>query len=317
MKREALLLKTKKMGLSLLRVAFLIAFSFILIYPVFFMAANAVKTQADIMNPAVKWLSRSPTFQSFDIALKALDYPISLLNTVRFELVSAVLEVFSCAFFAYGLARFELRFKPLLMFFLILIIFMPDIILVIPRMTNFRYMDLFGLLGLFKSATGLDLRPNLTDTVFTFYLPSLFGVGLKGGLFMFIYMQFFKGLPKELEEAAYIDGAGPFATFFRVIIPSSGVVILTVFIFAFIWHWNDWLLPMMYTSKNQPLSARIYDIDQAIERWSRASGVAVDPDYSFGIPLAACLLFIAPPTVIYLFLQKKFIQSIDRVGIVG
>ena len=317
MKRDKLIRGMRKWTVSILRAVFLIAFSFILLYPVFFMISNAVKTQTDIMNPAVQWISREPSLYSFQVAYAAMEYPTALMNTVRFELVSAVISVFSCAVYAYGLARFKFRFKPVLLFFLILIIFIPDVILVIPRITNFRYMDIFGILGFVKDLTGVELRPNLTDTVFTFYLPSLFGVGLKGGLFMFIYMQFFKGLPVELEEAAWIDGAGPLTTFIRIIIPSSGVVILTVFIFSIIWHWNDWLLAMMYTNTNRTLAVNIYDIQQVITRWSQAVNVKIDAEFSYGIPLAACLMFIAPPTILYLFLQKKFIQSIDRVGIVG
>jgi multiple sugar transport system permease protein len=317
MKRDKFVKKTNKWVVSVARAIFLIAFSFVLVYPVFFMISNAVKTETDYINPAVKWLSRFPTTYSFKIAFKAMLYPVSFLNTVTFQLISGVIEVLSCAVYAYGLARFKFKVKPVLMFFLILIIFIPDVIMIIPRIINFRYMDVLGILGLIKRLTGLDLRPNLTDTVFTFYLPSLFGVGLRGGLFIFIYMQFFKGLPYELEEAAWIDGAGPFTTFVRVIIPSSGVVILTVFIFSFIWHWNDWLLPMMYTNNNKTLSVMIYDISQAIVRWQQATGTKLDPELSFGIPLAACLIFIAPPMILYLFLQKQFIQSIDRVGIVG
>ena len=193
----------------------------------------------------------------------------------------------------------------------------PDLVLIIPRITNFRYMDVLGILGLFKNITGIDLRPNIKDTAFAFWLPSLFGVGLKGGIFIFIQLQFFKGLPKELEEAAWIDGAGPIKTFVRIIVPSSGVVFLTVFIFAFIWHWNDYMLSMMYSNNNKTLAVMLYDIENAINRWKNAAGLIIDPQLKYGIPLAACVLYILPPTVLYLFLQKHFIQSIDRVGIVG
>ena len=142
-------------------------------------------------------------------------------------------------------------------------------------------------------------------------------MGLKGGLFIFIYMQFFKGLPGELEEAAWIDGAGPVRTFVRIILPSSGVALLTVTIFSVVWHWNDWLYATMYTVNNRTLAAVLYNIDQVIIQWRNASGQEMNSELSYGIPLAACLLYITPPVVMYLFLQKKFIQSIDRVGIVG
>ena len=307
----------QKWTVSIIRAIFLIAFSFILIYPVFFMIANSIKTQADTMNPAVEWLSRNPTLYGYELAYQAMEYLKSLWNTVKYELVSAIIEIISCAFCAYGLARFKFRFKPVLMFFLILIILVPDVVLIIPRIMNFRHLDFFGILGLIGDLIGHDIRPNLTDTVWTFYLPSLLGVGLKGGLLIYIYMQFFKGLPKELEEAAWIDGANPLRTFLQVILPSSGVVILTVFIFAVVWHWNDWLLATMYTSNNRTLDLHIKDIDQVNGRWIQANNFQVDAQLRYGAPLAACLLFIAPPTALYLILQRQFIQSIDRVGIVG
>lgn len=317
MKRDKLVKRTRQTVVSVSRAIFLISFSFVLLYPVFFMISNSLKTQNDLINPAVEWLSRNPSFYSYKVAFKAMEFPKTLYNTFKFQLVSAVISVFSCAVYAYGLARFKFRFKSLVMFMVILIIFVPDIIMIIPRVTNFRFMDVFGILGLFKKISGIDIRPNLIDTPLTFYLPSIFGVGLKGGLFIFIYMQFFKGLPVELEEAAWVDGAGPFETFIKIILPSSGVVILTVFIFSIIWHWNDWLLPMMYTNSNKTLAVMLYGIDDAVGRWFMAQGERVNSELEYGIPLAACLMYIAPPTVMYLFLQKKFIQSIDRVGIVG
>lgn len=247
----------------------------------------------------------------------AFDYWNGLKITFLFGIVSGLIEVVTCAVYAYGLSRFELRFKKIWMFLLIVTILIPDVMLIIPRILNFRYMDVFGILGLFYKLTGVDLRVNITDTVWTFYLPSLFGVGLKGGLFIYIYMQFFKGLPKELEEAAWIDGAGPVQTFIRIIIPSSGVVILTVFIFSFIWHWNDWLLATMYTENNHTLAFTLRNISGYIGQLWSSMKISADSSAYYGAPLAACLMFIAPPTLLYVILQRHFIESVDRVGIVG
>lgn len=312
-----LIKRTSSALTAVARAIFLIAFSFILLYPVLFMICNSVKTQADVMNPAVTWLPHSPSFYSFKLAFQGMEYPRALINTLKYSVVSALIEVVACAFYAYGISRFKLTINGLLMFFLVLIIIVPDVVLIIPRIVNFRHMDFLGILGLLERFTGKTLRPNLTDTVWTFYLPSVFGVGLKSGILIYIYMQFFKGLPKELEEAAWIDGAGPFRTFVQIILPSCGVVILTVTIFSVVWHWNDWLLPTMYTSDNATLSSQLYDINDVVARWARAQNIVLNDELKYGIPLAACILFILPPVTMYLILQRKFIQSIDRVGIVG
>lgn len=317
MNKTVLKNKTKGVGVSVLRMLFLLAFEFVLCYPVIFMISNSFKVTSDTLNPAVKWFSLSPTTYGYKVAWMAFDYWNGLKITFLFGIVSGLIEVVTCAVYAYGLSRFELRFKKIWMFLLIVTILIPDVMLIIPRILNFRYMDVFGILGLFYKLTGVDLRVNITDTVWTFYLPSLFGVGLKGGLFIYIYMQFFKGLPKELEEAAWIDGAGPVQTFIRIIIPSSGVVILTVFIFSFIWHWNDWLLATMYTENNHTLAFTLRNISGYIGQLWSSMKISADSSSYYGAPLAACLMFIAPPTLLYVILQRHFIESVDRVGIVG
>lgn len=317
MNKTVLKNKTKGVGVSVLRMLFLLAFEFVLLYPVIFMISNSFKVTSDTLNPAVKWFSLSPTTYGYKVAWMAFDYWNGLKITFLFGIVSGLIEVVTCAVYAYGLSRFELRFKKIWMFLLIVTILIPDVMLIIPRILNFRYMDVFGILGLFYKLTGVDLRVNITDTVWTFYLPSLFGVGLKGGLFIYIYMQFFKGLPKELEEAAWIDGAGPVQTFIRIIIPSSGVVILTVFIFSFIWHWNDWLLATMYTENNHTLAFTLRNISSYIGQLWSSMKISADSSAYYGAPLAACLMFIAPPTLLYVILQRHFIESVDRVGIVG
>ncbi len=317
MNKTVLKNKTKGVGVSVLRMLFLLAFEFVLLYPVIFMISNSFKVTSDTLNPAVKWFSLSPTTYGYKVAWMAFDYWNGLKITFLFGIVSGLIEVVTCAVYAYGLSRFELKFKKLWMFLLIVTILIPDVMLIIPRILNFRYMDVFGILGLFYKLTGVDLRVNITDTVWTFYLPSLFGVGLKGGLFIYIYMQFFKGLPRELEEAAWIDGAGPVQTFIRIIIPSSGVVILTVFIFSFIWHWNDWLLATMYTENNHTLAFTLRNISGYIGQLWSSMKISADSSTYYGAPLAACLMFIAPPTLLYVILQRHFIESVDRVGIVG
>lgn len=317
MNKNVLKNKTKGVGVSVLRMLFLLAFEFVLLYPVIFMISNSFKVTSDTLNPAVKWFSLSPTTYGYKVAWMAFDYWNGLKITFLFGIVSGLIEVVTCAVYAYGLSRFELRFKKIWMFLLIVTILIPDVMLIIPRILNFRYMDVFGILGLFYKLTGVDLRVNITDTVWTFYLPSLFGVGLKGGLFIYIYMQFFKGLPKELEEAAWIDGAGPVQTFIRIIIPSSGVVILTVLIFSFIWHWNDWLLATMYMENNHTLAFTLRNISGYIGQLWSSMKISADSSAYYGAPLAACLMFIAPPTLLYVILQRHFIESVDRVGIVG
>ena len=307
--------RLKSAAFSVVMIIFIVAFSYILLYPIFYMLSNALKTSLDYIDPTVQWVPKAFTMTNFKNAFEAMKYVKSLSNTVIYEVFSALISVFFCAIYAYGLSRFNFRFKKLLIVLLILIIMVPDVMLLIPRVENFRRLDFLGILGLINKLTGIDLRPNILGTVLPFYLPSMFGVGLKGGIFIYIYMQFFKGLPGELEEAAWIDGAGPLRTYFKIIIPSSTTVFITVLVFSLVWHWNDFYLALLYTDDNNTLAVILNDIKQHVFlTFGEANGAS---PLIFGVPPAACLLYIAPIILIYMFLQKYFVESIDRVGIVG
>lgn len=298
---------------SIFRYVLLIAISYIILYPLFAMISYSFQSRTDIMDTSVTWVPKNGTLENYSLAWEALKYPTSLLNTVVIHLVSAVLEIFSCAIAAYGFARFKFKCRGLLFGIVLFTAIVPVQILVLPLFLNYQYFGFGYIVNLLNLIPGVDIPYiSLVDTPFTFWLPSIFGVGLRSGLFIFIYRQFFMGLPKELEEASWIDGCNPLMTFFRVVIPSSGVVFLTVSIFAIIWHWNEYYQSVIFFTNDFPLSVMLSNIRGASLKTLGYSDAFAAPPVS-----AACLMFIAPVLIMYLFLQKKFIQSIDRVGIVG
>ena len=309
--------KVKEVGanliVSIFRYLLLIAISYIILYPLFAMISYSLQSRADVLDTSVTWIPKFGTFDTYKVAFEALDYPKALLNTVLVGLVSAALEIFSCAIAAYGFARFKFKGRGLLFGIVLFTAIVPVQILVIPLFLNYQYFGFGYIVNLLNLIPGVNIPyVSLIDTPLTFWLPSIFGVGLRSGLFIFIYRQFFMGLPKELEEASWIDGCNPLMTFFRVVIPSSGVVFLTVAIFAIIWHWNEYYQSVIFFTNNFPLSVTLSNIrDQALNTMGYRDAFAA-PYVS-----AACLMFIAPVLIMYIFLQKKFIQSIDRVGIVG
>ena len=255
------------------------------------------------------------TKEWYEWALNCLDFWNGLKNTILFELVAAFLEIVSCSLIAYGLARFNFKGKKVLLAFLILTILVPDQMIIIPKMMNFANLDFMGIISLINKVFGADIKINILNTGFVFYLPSIFGIGLRSGIIMFIYMQFYKGLPKELEEAAWIDGAGLFQTYTRIALPSSGVVITTVSILSIIWHWNDYYLAVMFmnSQKAMPLAVKLSAIgDQIRSIYSVYGGFKTTATQAAG-----CVLFVLPMLIMYVFLQRKFVKSIDRVGITG
>lgn len=146
-------------------------------------------------------------------------------------------------------------------------------------------------------------------------MPSLFAVGLRSGILIYIYIQFFKGLPSELEEAAWIDGAGPIRTFVSIAVPSSGVVILTVTIFSLIWHWNDYFLASMYMRRDYPLAVALSNLNEMLT--TRGIWLTADNPEGMAYLMAGCLMFIIPVLLVFMVVQRWFIESIDRVGITG
>lgn len=306
---------TKKIIANIFRYIFLIAFSYILIYPLLYIITTTFKDSANFYDPTVEWVPKSISFENIRIALKAMNFLDSFKSSMINEMVAALIEVLSCAVAAYGLARFEFKGKKIFTGIMILTILVPSTMIIIPSYINFRYMDFAGILGFISEIVGKEIRPSIIDTPLVFWLPSILSVGLKGGLFIYIYMQFFKGLPKEFEEAAWLDGAGPWGTFLKVIVPNSGVAAVTVLLFSVVWHWNDYYLASMYLSENYPLSVNLLNITDLINGalYGEASLTALTGP----IIMSACLLCVVPMIIFYLIFQRKFMVSVASSGIVG
>lgn len=312
-------LKSKESALksaivSLIRILFLLSVGFVIIYPLFYMIVTSLQGKAAFLNSTRVWIPTDfDIAYNYTIAFKSLEYGRAFLSTFKNEVIAAAIEICSCAVVAYGLARFEFKGRRILVFVLFMTILIPDMMLIIPRAVNYSSLDFLGIGGLINKLTGIDLRLNILNSVWAFWLPSIFASGLRSGILIYIYMQFFKGLPKELEEAAWVDGAGPLRTFMTIVIPSSGVVILTVTVFALIWHWNDTYLSTIFLQQDHTLAMELANISDTI--FTRLGiGIGIQSGAYF---MAGSVLFISPMLIMYMIVQRWFIESIDRVGIIG
>lgn len=307
---------TKKLFFNIFVYMFFITAGYVVLYPFLYILIGSFKGASDFYDPTVTWIPKYATIENLRAALVVLDYGKTLLITIIYQLIPALLQFGICALPAYGLARFKFRLKPILVALLFINMLVPVTMVVIPTYVNYKQLDLFGILGFLSSNTGVDIRPDILDTPFAFLLPSIFGVGLNGGLFIYIYMQFFKGLPKELEEAAYIDGAGPIRTFISIVIPSSGSSAIIVLMFSVIWNWCDYYLPQMYLSENYPMSTSLNQLSNKIGIII-AGAIGETTASTQGILIASCLLFLIPLVIFYCLLQDKFSKSIANTGLVG
>lgn len=326
-------LKYAKTGVNvayiILRLALLLSIGFIILYPLLYMIITSIMSPMAFANSTRVWIPTELNIrENYDKAIEALAYGKSFLNTIKIEIVSALLEVVSCSVIGYGFARFNFKGKKIFTAILFLTILIPDMMVLIPRMVNYTNLD-FAFIGrgieyvvhtvggwFGADWTGFDITPNIVDTSLTMWLPSLLGVGLRSGVLIYIYIQFFSGLPRELEEAAWVDGAGPIKTFLKIAVPSSSVVFITVLVFSLIWHWNDSTLAGIYLTNDMPLAVQIGNVEAYIgAKWGLYGGASTPQQAS--VMMASCVLFITPMLIFYMFIQRGFIESIDRVGITG
>lgn len=290
---------------SVARWIFLISIGYIALFPLFVMISTSFMPMEDVLDQSVVYIPKTLTIEHYKEALEKLNYFTALKSTVLIPVLAGLVEVATCAITAYGFARFEFKEKNILFGLVILTIAVPATLLMIPQYCSFYNFDPIKLFGMMNKVFGTNINLNLINTGFTMWLPSLFSVGLRSGVFIFIYRQFFKGLPKEFEEAAYVDGATPFTAFLRVIVPSSKVAITTVLVFSLVWHWNEYYTTGVFLLEdNRPLSVMLGEISNSLT-------------LSSGTRMAAALIFVLPMLLIYLILQRQFIKSIDKVGIVG
>ncbi len=299
------------------RTFLLIGFSFVLLYPLLYIITVSIRESADLMDPLAFWVPRHITATNIVDSFNAMKYPQAFMNTIILDVVSTLLQLFSCALVGYGFARFRFPLKNLVFGLVIFTIIVPPQLIIIPQYINFRYFDIFGLgsvLGLFF---GKSVTLNLLDTVFTFYVPAFFGFGIRSGLFIFIFRQFFRGMSKELQESAYIDGCGQFKTFVRIMAPNAIPAFITVFLFSLIWYWNDYYYAAMFFDRIKTVSLALESLKQEFLIMAKFKNDFLDPYVLVTRLQAGCLLTIAPIFLLYLFLQKFFVESIERTGIVG
>ena len=299
------------------RTLFFIGLVYLFIFPLIYLFVTAFQSADSINNPNVMWIPDSLTLESMKTALEVLDYGKSVFLSAVISVGSTAAALFSCSLVGYGFARFRFAERNLAFALVILTIIVPPPAIVLSSYVNFRFFDFGGLLKLLAPIIGYD-HANLIGSPLTFILPSLFACGLRSGLFIFIFRQFFQGMSKDLEEAAKIDGCGPFKTYYRIIVPLAVPAFITVLLFGFIWHWNDVFTSSMYfMGDNQPISVKLSGIYDALSKADIFMTGAMTQSEMRTYAAAGCLLTILPPLVIYIFTQKYFTESIERTGIVG
>lgn len=276
---------------KIVRAIIMIGLCHLILYPFIVKIIDSFKSLEDFLDPTVRYIPKYFNFENIKKVIVRTDYFNTMLNTTCLAGISAILNMIISSLIGYGFARFKFKGNSFLFFCVILTLIVPPQTIMIPLYIRFRFF-----LG----------KINLISTPWPVIITSGLGIGIKSGLYIFMFRQFFKNIPKELEEAAYIDGCNIFQTFYKIVIPSSGVFLVTVFLLSFSWQWTDTVYSSIFMSKLQIFS-------NVVERASQGeSGILV-----IILNNASALMAVLPLALVYIIGQKFFVESIQRSGIVG
>lgn len=281
----------KKTSWSLVRTIIVIGICYVILYPFLTKIINGFKSYNDLIDPTVEYIPRNFTMQYYKQVLKDMNYLSSFGNTLIISLVVAFLQTAVAAFVGYGFARFKFKGNKLLFSMVIVMLLIPPQVIFVPLFVRFK-----TFLGFI----------NLIDTSWPVFIMAATGMGYKNGLFIFLTRQVFMNTPKELNEAAAIDGCGVLKTFFRVILPSATTILTTVFLLSFSWQWTDTLYSGLFFQDTQILANVVNKV-----------GIDASRVLAGNLQNIATLMVVLPLAVLYVFAQRAFVETIDNAGIVG
>lgn len=327
------------------RLVLMVGIAYIVLYPFLAKIAGSVMAKEDFVDATVRLIPKHFTLDIYRAIFSDLGYWGAFRNTLILSLTVAVIQTMICALIGYGFAKFKFKGRGFVFLLVILTIVIPHQTLQVSMFMGFRYFDVLGIFRFFKGGgieffghnikewgpgvasffEKFNILPDtlfgqeltmrglkLTDTYAPMILLSLGGLGFKNGLYIFLFRQFFRGIPDELEESAYIDGSGTFRTFFQIILPLSVPMLITVFLFSFCWQWTDQFYTSLFfpTGKAQTLFKLVGNIPKSLD-----TNYAGQRLYESAIYNTCGLMIIFPLVIIYVFLQRFLVQGIEQSGL--
>lgn len=268
--------------------ALLILFGWVMVYPLVWLFFSSFKTNADLFGS----LSLFPKEFIWDSYVKGwagtgqYTYGTFFANTFLLVVPTVIFTVVSSVLVAYGFARFKFPLSNLMFALMISTLMLPNTVVVIPRYLIFRNL-------------------NWLDTYWPFIVPAAFGCF---PFFIFMLVQFFRGLPRELDESAVMDGCSPPSILFRILLPLCKPALISAALFQFIWTWNDFFNQLIFIN-----SVKKFPLSLALRMSIDSTGGTVE----WNQIMAMSVLAIVPPVLIFFFSQKYFVEGIATTGIKG
>ena len=301
------------------RFAFLVGVSYVILFPFFAKISASFMSASDFVDVTVQLVPKAPTLDTYKAIITDNGYFLALFNTLILAGSCAILQTFVCCLIGYGFAKFKFKGNGILFLLVVFTMVVPHSTIKLSMFMEFRYFDILGIANFLGGGVipGLKLLKypyiNLLNTYFPLWILSITGLAFKNGLYIFMLRQFFKGVPDELEESAYVDGSGVFRTFLRIVLPISGAMIITVFMFSFSWQWTDnFYTSTFFTTSGPKLVSSIIKIPKSLSTNFAGQGA-----YEAAIRNTCGLMIMIPLIILYLFGQKYIVQGIERSGITG
>lgn len=277
-KRSLLL---RHLGLTLL--------SLIMIYPVIWWVGASLKSNQEMPLPSL--FPANPLWSNFKngwYAIPGFSFTDFYINNLQLMSGILITTVISCSLVAFGFARLDFPLRTFWFSILMLTLMLPGQVTIIPQ------YSLFHSLG-------------WVNTYLPFIVPHSLAGGAGGAFFVFLLVQFIRGVPRELDESAKIDGCSWFGIYWRVVIPLTKPALITVFIYCFLWNWDDFFGHLLYINSVEKytvgLALRMFNDSQSVQEWGQL--------------LAMGLVSVIPSVIIFFLAQKHFVEGIATSGIKG
>ncbi|MCO5185622.1 MAG: carbohydrate ABC transporter permease [Anaerolineae bacterium] len=259
----------------------------LMIYPIIWMISSSFKGPSEIWTNVTSLIPKTFAWGNYSegwAGFGGITFATYFRNSLLYAGFGTLAIVGSSAFIAYGFARIKFKGRNFWFSIMILTLMLPGQVLLIPQ-----YI-LFNELG-------------WVNTFLPLIVPRLAG----GPFFIFLMVQFIRGIPRDLDEAAEIDGAGRFAIFWRIILPLMQPALITAAIFSFYWTWEDFLSPLIYLS-----DPRLYTVSLALRSMADPNAAT-----NWGAIFAMATLSLVPVFILFIAFQKYLVQGISTTGLKG
>ncbi len=274
----------------------LISFSYIYLYPILFMFINSLMSVEDLINPGVKWIPTAIEASNYTRAFEVLELPNAIFSTTGYVLKVSLSVTISSAIIGYGFAKFKFPGKNVLFALMLATFILPSQVTMVANVIMYN-------------------RLNIMSTQWAMILPAIFGQGINAAIYILIFYQFFKTIPHVLMESAEVDGASHMRIFRSIAIPLALPSFLIVFLFSFVWYWNETFVTSLYAGDRITLPLKLSAfVSSYSELFPPGSAGA---ELNEAILLAGNMLTILPLLILYFVAQRYFVESIDRTGITG